>query len=168
MPAQKDTFTSLNNFFSFFFPQKQLTDRFHNDIISLWNYQGRSWRHSKSGSGPLVRLPYILLLSLLSTEFFLFWIHQWYNIADVQDITCIVLIDIFDINWNSTWKRKRIFFIHSFHDHFKFRLLRKWSLFNPCSNLCVLDLEISPKLLKAKMIKFCRNDTNWIFMWRKN
>lgn len=113
VPAQKDTFTSLNNFFSFFFPQKQLTDRFQNDIISLWNYQGRSWRHSKSGSGPLVRLPYILLLSLLSTELFLFWIHQCYNIADVQTITCIVLIDIFDINWNSTWKRKEFFlFIH--------------------------------------------------------
>lgn len=166
MPAQKDTFTSLNNFFSFFFPQKQLTDRFQNDIISLWNYQGRSWRHSKSGSGPLVRLPYCCYL-YYQQNFFLFWIHQWYNIADVQTITCIVLIEIFDINWNSTWKRKKKF-IHSFHDHFKFRLLRKWSLFNPCSNLCVLDLEISPKLLKAKMIKFCRNDTNWIFMWRKN
>lgn len=168
MPAQKDTFTSLNNFFSFFFPQKQLTDRFQNDIISLWNYQGRSWRHSKSGSGPLVRLPYILLLSLLSTDFFFILNssmvqHCW---CSNYHVYCFKRYIWYKLKFHL--KEKQYFFNHSFHDHFEFRFLRKWSLFNPCSNLCVLDLEISQKLLKAKMIKFCRNDTNWIFMWRKN
>lgn len=167
MPAQKDTFTSLNNFFSFFFPQKQLTDRFQNDIISLWNYQGRSWRHSKSGSGPLVRLPYIVAIFIINRIIFILnssmLQHCWCSNYHVYRFNRYIWYKL-----KFHLKEKGIFFIHSFHDHFEFRFLRKWSLFNPCSNLCVLDLEISQKLLKAKMIKFCRNDTNWIFMWRKN